>query len=122
LKDALKKQIDGDHYVSMKIQPVEFIVANNLCYRTGNVIKYVVRQKGDAIKRYGDLHKARHYLDMLIEDARHEMAQRVAEGVASEMDERQMVDSGDPNGGGMEVHRLEGQDDLVQDGRDGRHV
>ena len=106
----------------MKIQPVEFIVANNLCYRTGNVIKYVVRQKGDAIKRYGDLHKARHYLDMLIEDARHEMAQRVAEGVSSEMDERQMVDSGDPNGGGMEVHRLEGQDDLVQDGRDGRHV
>lgn len=36
-------QVGGDHYRCMKIQPIDFIVANNIPYREANVIKYIVR-------------------------------------------------------------------------------
>ena len=42
---ALSTQVGGDHYKQCKIQPVEFIVANDIGYMEGNVIKYVVRHK-----------------------------------------------------------------------------
>ena len=63
---ALDKQEGGSHYKDMAIQPVEFIVANNIPFREANVIKYVSRwqDKGGL----EDLQKARHYLDMIIED------------------------------------------------------
>ena len=62
---AKDKQVGGDHYKNLKIQPVEYIMANNLNYCEGNVIKYVTRykQKGGII----DLEKAKHYIDLLIE-------------------------------------------------------
>lgn len=62
---ALSTQVGGDHYKQCKIQPVEFIVANDIGYMEGNVIKYVVRHK----RKNGivDLEKAMHYLQMLIE-------------------------------------------------------
>ena len=62
----LSKQVGGDHYSKLAIQPVEYINANNLTYLQGNVIKYVTRykDKGSALQ---DLQKARHYIDMLIE-------------------------------------------------------
>ena len=59
------KQVGGDHY-QMPIQPIEFIVANSIEYRAGNVIKYVVRHSKKNGKE--DLLKARHYLDMIIQD------------------------------------------------------
>lgn len=64
-KTPLDQQIGGDHYKSMKIQPVEFISANNIPYLEGNVIKYVCRhgtKNGEA-----DLDKAIHYLQLLKE-------------------------------------------------------
>ena len=62
---ALNKQVDGDHYKSMAIQPVEFIHANALGFLEGNVIKYVSRWR----KKNGiaDLQKAKHYVELLIE-------------------------------------------------------
>lgn len=62
---ALQTQVGGDHYKDMAIQPIEYILANNLAYCEANVVKYVSRwrQKG-GIK---DLEKAKHYLDLLIE-------------------------------------------------------
>ena len=62
---AKDNQVGGDHYKNLKIQPVEYIMANNLNYCEGNVIKYVTRykQKGGII----DLEKAKHYIDLLIE-------------------------------------------------------
>ena len=42
-KDPLKLQFGGDHYKQMKIQPVEYIMANNLNYLEGNAIKYITR-------------------------------------------------------------------------------
>lgn len=62
---AFDSQVGGDHYKNMPIQPLAFIVANNIPFLEGNVIKYVVRWK----LKHGlqDLKKAKHYLDMLIE-------------------------------------------------------
>ena len=62
---ALDIQVDGNHYKNLKIQPVEYISANNLGYFEGNVIKYVTRWRAkNGIK---DLEKAKHYIDLLIE-------------------------------------------------------
>ena len=57
------------HY-SMKIQPIQFIVENNLSYIQGNIIKYVCRYNKKNRQQAGqtrDLLKAKHYLDMLID-------------------------------------------------------
>ena len=53
------------HYKDKPMQPWDFIVANNLGYLEGNVIKYVSRwrQKGGV----EDLRKAKHYIEKLIE-------------------------------------------------------
>ena len=54
-----------DHY-NMEIQPVEFIVKNNIPFREANIIKYVCRHRDkDGID---DLLKAQHYLQMLIDE------------------------------------------------------
>lgn len=73
---AFDKQVGGNHYKDMLIQPIEFIVANGIPYTEGNVIKYVCRWK----KKNGlaDLEKAKHYIDMLIETEK----QRIAEADA----------------------------------------
>ena len=62
--NANDKQIGGQHY-QLSIQPWDYIIANNIGYLEGNVIKYVSRwqDKGGV----DDLRKARHYLDKLIE-------------------------------------------------------
>lgn len=62
---ALDVQVAGNHYKSMKIQPVEFIHANNIPYLEGNVIKYISRWRGK--NGVADLEKAKHYIDLLIE-------------------------------------------------------
>ena len=62
---ALNAEVGGSHYVSMKIQPIEFITKNNLGFIVGNVIKYVCRYRNKNGKE--DLLKARHYIDLLIE-------------------------------------------------------
>ena len=57
-------QVGGNHYQKYKIQPVEFIMKNNVPYVEGNVIKYVMRFRDK--NGLEDLLKARQYLDMLI--------------------------------------------------------
>jgi hypothetical protein len=47
------------------IQPWDFIIANNLGYLEGNIIKYVTRHKEKG--GIEDLKKAQHYLQKLIE-------------------------------------------------------
>jgi len=65
--EALQQQVGGHHYKNMVIQPLEFILANNLPYAEGCVIKYVSRWRSK--NGVEDLMKARHYLDVLIEQA-----------------------------------------------------
>jgi len=62
---AKAKQVGGNHY-NLAIQPVDFIVKNNIPYREANVIKYVTRHK---LKNGAeDIRKAIHYLEMILED------------------------------------------------------
>lgn len=62
---ALNTQINGTHYKELAIQPVEFIHANGIGYMEGNVIKYVTRWRSKG--GLADLHKAKHYIELLIE-------------------------------------------------------
>lgn len=70
-RSALDQQVGGSHYKKYRIQPVEFIMANNIGYMEGNVIKYVVRHKDKG--GIADLEKAMHYLQMLIEQERKQL-------------------------------------------------
>ena len=65
MSDVYKKQIGGDHYQSMTIQPSEFINKNNLPFAEGNAIKYLCRHKQKGQKQ--DLEKAIHYCQMAID-------------------------------------------------------
>jgi hypothetical protein len=62
---ALNVQEGGNHYKDLKIQPVEFIHANNIPFLEGNVIKYIARWRNK--NGIADLKKAKHYIDLLIE-------------------------------------------------------
>lgn len=64
----MTKQVGGSHY-KMAIEPIEFIVMNDIPYREANVIKYVVRHKNKNGKE--DILKAMHYLEMILEDYDH---------------------------------------------------
>ena len=61
---ASEHQEGGEHY-KLPIQPFEFIYRNNIGFAEGNVIKYVCRwRKKNGIE---DLKKAKHYIDLMIE-------------------------------------------------------
>jgi hypothetical protein len=68
--DALMKQVGGNHYASMAIQPVEFIVANNLTFLEGNVIKYISRHH--AKNGADDVRKAIHYCELILRTVYHD--------------------------------------------------
>ena len=63
--DSLNKQVDGDHYKGMKIQPAHFINENQLLFAEGNAIKYICRHKAKGKAK--DIEKAIHYLEMILE-------------------------------------------------------
>ncbi len=58
-------QVGGTHYTSMAIQPIDFIMKNELSFAEGNVVKYVCRYRKKGGK--ADLLKARQYIDFLIQ-------------------------------------------------------
>ena len=68
LSKASKKQIGGSHYLGYEIQPIDFIIKNNIGFVEGNIIKYVIRfkEKGGV----QDLEKAKHYIELLIESTK----------------------------------------------------
>jgi len=59
------KQVGGDHYRTMKIQPSKFINENKLPFAEGNAIKYICRHQLKGKKE--DILKAIHYLEMVID-------------------------------------------------------
>lgn len=64
-QDPLAVQVGGDHYKTLKIQPMEYSMANNLDACQHTIIKYVTRFRNK--NGLQDLEKARHTLDMLIQ-------------------------------------------------------
>lgn len=66
---ALDKQIEGNHYKKLKIQPMTYSLENGLDACQHTIIKYVTRfrDKGGIT----DLEKAKHCIDLLIEHENH---------------------------------------------------
>ncbi|UOF76717.1 hypothetical protein [Caudoviricetes sp.] len=68
MNDTLKKQIGGEHYKNMAIQPIEFLKA---CltpeefrgYIKGTAMVYLARQKDDTDQ---DIAKAMHTLELYL--------------------------------------------------------
>lgn len=63
--DVANIPTNPDYYSRWKMQPLDFIQANDLDFMRGNIIKYIMRY--DAKNGLEDLKKARVYLDRLIE-------------------------------------------------------
>lgn len=63
--NPLAKQVSGDHYKNMAIQPIEFIHANGIPFAEGCAIKYLTRWRSKG--GVADLEKAKHFIELLIE-------------------------------------------------------
>lgn len=57
--DPLVSQVGGGHYKDRAIQPIEYIIANNLNFNKGNVVKYISRYEDKG--GINDLAKVVHY-------------------------------------------------------------
>jgi hypothetical protein len=62
---ALDTQVGGDHYKKLAIQPIEYILGNNLGFAEGCIVKYISRWKDKG--GIEDLRKVIHYAEFLIE-------------------------------------------------------
>lgn len=62
----LERQPGGEHYVGRRIQPVEFIHANDIPFLEGCVIKRMTRWRNKPEGGIGDLRKAIHEIELLI--------------------------------------------------------
>ena len=62
--NAWNKQIGGDHYKKLAIQPMEYALQNKLDYAQANVVKYVTRHADKGGK--DDLLKAIHNIELMI--------------------------------------------------------
>jgi len=64
LESPLSRQEGGEHYRKLKIQPIEYIQANDLGFEEGSVVKYITRHKDK--NGVQDLRKAIHFIELLI--------------------------------------------------------
>lgn len=64
---ALTTQIGGTHYKDAKIQPIQYIEANELGFLEGCVLKRVTRHDKSTGKGRQDIEKAIHELQLLLE-------------------------------------------------------
>lgn len=70
-QSALNIQVGGGHYKDMKIQPVEYIHANNLSFLEGNIVKYITRHKTK--NKAQDIRKVIHYAQLILQLEYNEM-------------------------------------------------
>lgn len=64
-KAPLERQVGGDHYKNLSIQPIEYVMANGMDYCEANIVKYITRHhaKGGA----EDVRKVIHYAELLLQ-------------------------------------------------------
>ena len=60
----MKQEIGGKHYNCLKIQPIQYIFANNLGFIDGNIVKYITRYKDK--NKNEDIEKIIHYAKLLL--------------------------------------------------------
>ena len=58
-------QVAGSHYQKMKIQPIEYIIANQLPFAEGCIVKYATRWRDKG--GIDDLRKIKQFCDFIIE-------------------------------------------------------
>ena len=59
-------QVAGSHYQKLKIQPIDYILANELGFCEGAIVKYISRWRDKG--GIEDLRKIKHFCDFLIEN------------------------------------------------------
>lgn len=64
---ALQTQVGGTHYKGFRFQPIEFIVANDLSFLQGSILKRICRYCLEGGKGIEDLRKIKHEVDLIIE-------------------------------------------------------
>jgi hypothetical protein len=67
---AFSEQVSGNHYKSLKIQPLEYCMVNDFNACQTHAIKYISRYNKkwkDKKEQIKDLEKAKHVIDMQIE-------------------------------------------------------
>ena len=62
---ASNKQVGGSHYKDCVIQPIDYIVENNLDFLEGNVVKYITRHRTKG--GIEDIRKVIHYAELILE-------------------------------------------------------
>ena len=64
--NMIKENVSPDYYARYDIEPISFIMRNQIPYAEGNVIKYVLRH--DMKGGVEDIDKAIRYLEMIKEE------------------------------------------------------
>ncbi len=59
-------QVAGEHYKKRAIQPIEYIVANELPFCEGNIVKYVTRHRDKGGRE--DIEKLIQYAQFILEE------------------------------------------------------
>ena len=62
---AKEKQVAGEHYKALKIQPIDYIEENGLRFSEGCAIKYITRHRFK--NGAEDIRKAIHFLQLILE-------------------------------------------------------
>jgi len=72
----IKENVSPDYYARYDIEPISFIMRNNIPYAEGNVIKYTLRHdmKGGA----EDIDKAIRYLELIKEERYNAKSKKVS--------------------------------------------
>lgn len=63
--NSLSTQVGGNHYKTMEIQPVEYILKNKLGWCEGNIVKYISRHRQKGERK--DIEKVIHYAQMILD-------------------------------------------------------
>ena len=64
--NMIKENVSPDYYARYDIEPISFIMRNNIPYAEGNVIKYTLRH--DMKGGVEDIDKAIRYLELIKEE------------------------------------------------------
>lgn len=70
MSKASERQVGGEHYKTLPIQPGEYIRRNGIGWYEGNAIKYITRHKQKGGRQ--DIEKAIHYLELVLEEYENE--------------------------------------------------
>ena len=100
--EALKAQVGGDHYKSMKIQPAEYILANGIGHYEAAAIEYISRWKMKG--GVASLEKAQQCLQILIDYRRQ---QNVKPTEPDDGEQRRLIEWIERKGGSVTAREVQ---------------